>query len=119
MKTTKRLLTAALALMMVLSVMVTASATTFKDDAKISADYKEAVEVLTGMKVINGVGDEFLPQDYLNREAAAKIVAYILEGSGNTGLGSKCSKILGMKATIWVLPRAQQVVAAQGIANVE
>ena len=82
MRNLKKILSLALALMMVLSVMVTASATTFKDDAKISADYKEAVEVLTGMKVINGVGDEFLPQDYLNREAAAKIVAYILEGSG-------------------------------------
>lgn len=81
MRNLKKILSLALALMMVLSVMVTASATTFKDDAKISADYKEAVEVLTGMKVINGVGDEFLPQDYLNREAAAKIVAYILEGS--------------------------------------
>ena len=80
MRNLKKILSLVLAMMMVLSLMVTASATTFADDEDIDANYKEAVEVLTGLKVINGVGDEFLPKDYLNREAAAKIVAYVKLG---------------------------------------
>ena len=78
MRNLKKILSLVLAMMMVLSLMVTASATTFADDEDI--DYKEAVEVLTGLGVINGVNGEFLPKEGLNREAAAKIVAYIKLG---------------------------------------
>ncbi|MGN0985698.1 MAG: S-layer homology domain-containing protein, partial [Candidatus Enterenecus sp.] len=59
--------------------MVTASATAYSDDADIS--YKEAVEVLTAAGVFTGVGNgEFLPNSVLNREAAAKLIAYAVEG---------------------------------------
>lgn len=83
MRNLKKVLSLVLALMMVLSVMVTASAADFTDAESIN--YKEAVEVMAGLGVISGVKNaddtySFLPQDTLNREAAAKIVAYIKLG---------------------------------------
>lgn len=83
MRNLKKVLSLVLALMMVLSVMVTASAADFADAADI--EYKEAVEVLTAAGVLNGVKNDddtysFLPHDTLNREAAAKMVAYLVLG---------------------------------------
>ena len=83
MRNLKKILSLVLALMMVLSLMVTASAADFTDADSIN--YKEAVEVMSGLGVITGVKNadgsySFLPQDSLNREAAAKIVAFIKLG---------------------------------------
>ena len=83
MRNLKKILSLVLAMMMVLSLMVTASAATFADDEDI--DYKEAVEVMSAIGVLNGVKNadgtyDFLPKDTLNRAAGAKIVAYIANG---------------------------------------
>ncbi len=83
MRNLKKVLSLVLALMMVLSVMVTASASNFVDADSIN--YEEAVEVMAGLGVLNGVKNaddtySFLPQDTLTREQAAKIVAYIKLG---------------------------------------
>ena len=56
----KKLLAMVLALVMTLSLAVSASA--FKDDKDISADYAEAAAVLDGMGVFEGVDGSFLPK---------------------------------------------------------
>lgn len=85
MRNLKKILALVLALMMVVSVMVTASATTFVDDADINAKYAEAVTVLSGIGVIRGEENadgtfNFNPKGELTRAQAAVIIAYIREG---------------------------------------
>ena len=82
MRNLKKILALVLALMMVLSVMVTASASDFTDAEKIQ--YTEAVEVMSDLGILNGIadGDEFKfdPTGTLDRASAAKIIAIILNG---------------------------------------
>ena len=76
MKTLKKVLAVVLALAMVLGMTITASAA-FTDDAKIT--YKDAVNVLTGLGVINGKPNGgFDPQGNLTRAEACKILTYLL-----------------------------------------
>ncbi len=82
MRNLKKFLALVLALMMVVSVMVTVSATSFTDDASIDTSYKEAVEVLTAVGVLGGRGDgTFDPKGPLNRAEAAKLISYLLIGT--------------------------------------
>ncbi|MDD6161122.1 MAG: S-layer homology domain-containing protein [Oscillospiraceae bacterium] len=79
MRNLKKILALVLALMMTLSLMATASAKDFTDADEIQ--YKEAVEVMYGLGVLNGYPDgSFGAKDPVARAAAAKIVAYIMEG---------------------------------------
>ncbi len=72
MRNLKKILSLALALMMILS--VTASAA-FTDAAKIDADYAEAVAVLNGMEVFQGYEDgSFQPTKAITRAEVAAIV---------------------------------------------
>ncbi len=72
MRNLKKILSLALALMMILS--VTASAA-FTDAAKIDADYAEAAAVLNGMKVFQGYEDgSFLPTKAITRAEVAAII---------------------------------------------
>ena len=85
MRNLKKILALVLAMIMVVSMMVTASATTFVDDADIDAKYAEAVTVLSGIGVIRGVENadgtfNFNPKGNLNRAQAATIIAYVLTG---------------------------------------
>ena len=78
MRNLKKILALVLALMMVLSVMVTASAS-FKDDADIT--HAEAVDVMVAAGILNG--DEygnFRPTEALERSSAAKLIAYLMLG---------------------------------------
>ena len=79
MKSLKRTLSLVLVLVMVLGLFGVASATNFTDDAKIQ--YKEAVDVMTGIEAINGYTDgSFNPTGTITRAEAAKLVAYTILG---------------------------------------
>ncbi|MGM9521536.1 MAG: S-layer homology domain-containing protein [Oscillospiraceae bacterium] len=81
MKTLKKTLCLVLAVVMAVGTLaLSASATDFVDDADI--EYNEAVEVLTGLGVINGKdGNKFDPEGTLTRAEGAKLVTYALLGT--------------------------------------
>ena len=79
MKTLKKVLAVVLALAMVLGMAVTASAT-FTDAAEISAEYKEAVEVMNAVGVFVGSNGKMNPKANLTRAEAAKLITYLLVG---------------------------------------
>ncbi|WP_298019377.1 S-layer homology domain-containing protein [uncultured Dysosmobacter sp.] len=76
----KKFLSMVLALVMVMSlVTVSAGAKGFTDDSKVQ--YKEAVDVMSAVKVIDGYPDgSFNPQGTLTRGAAAKIICNLILG---------------------------------------
>jgi len=88
MKSLKRTLSLVLALVMVLGlfggISMTAAASDFKDDTEIQ--YKEAVDVMTGIGAIDGYeeadGNSFKPTGTITRAEAAKLVAYTVLGKG-------------------------------------
>ena len=76
----KKFLSLVLALVMTMSlVTISAGAKDFTDDSKIT--YKEAVDVMSAVKVIDGYEDgSFNPQGNLTRGAAAKIICNLILG---------------------------------------
>jgi len=83
MKSLKRTLSLVLALVMVLGlfggISMTASASDFTDDESIQ--YKEAVDVMTAIGAINGIGDgTFQPKGSIRRADAAKLITYTILG---------------------------------------
>ncbi len=84
MRNLKKILALVLSLMMVLSVMVTASAADFSDADEIQ--YTEAVEVMSALGILNGVDGKFVPNGTLERAQAAKIIAYIKLGADTEDL---------------------------------
>ena len=76
----KKFLSLVLALVMTMSlVTISAGAEAFTDDGKIT--YKEAVDVMSAVKVIDGYADgSFNPQGNLTRGAAAKIICNLILG---------------------------------------
>lgn len=78
MRNLKKILALVLALMMVLSVMVTSSAA-FEDAAEIQ--HTEAVEVMSNLGILLGDGTNFNPNGTLTRAQAAVIIAKVMEGS--------------------------------------
>ena len=83
MRNLKRVLSLALACVMVIGMMVmTTGAVDFDDEAEI--EYAEAVAVLSAIEVLEGDDNgNFNPTDILTREQAAKIIAYMLLGPNN------------------------------------
>ena len=78
MRTLKKALCVVLCLVMMAGLCVIGTTAAFDDADKIN--YKEAVDVLTGIGVINGMGDgTFAPQGTLTRAQAAKIVVFLLK----------------------------------------
>ena len=78
MRNLKRVLSLALALVMVLGMMVIGtSAATFAEE---EIENVEAVEVMNALGIIKGDGDKFYPDRVLTREEAAKILAYVTLG---------------------------------------
>ena len=76
----KKLLALVLALVMTLSLCVTSNAA-FSDATSINGDYKEAVEVMNAIGVLQGSDGKFNPTGTLTREQGAKIIAYMVLGT--------------------------------------
>ena len=90
----KKFLSLVLALVMTMSlVTVSAGAKDFTDsDAISSADYAEAIDVMSALEIIDGYdGGAFQPQGTLTRGAAAKIIACMM-------LGKTTAEALGTQA---------------------
>ena len=82
MRNLKKVLALVLALVMAMSLVTIANASDFADDDDIT--YEEAVDVMTAVGVLEGVGNnEFSPDTILTREQAAKILTYMLVGTSN------------------------------------
>ena len=80
----KKFLSLVLALVMTMSLVTVAGAEDFTDDTSI--DYKEAVEVMTAVGVVNGYADgSFGPDVLLNRGQAAKIICNMILGPTTAG----------------------------------
>ena len=101
----KKLLAMVLALVMTLSLAVSANAA-FKDADKVSADYSEAVAVLNGMGVFKGYEDgSFQPQGNITRAEVATIIYRIytqdLAKNDKSGLYASYNKFSDMAGAGW------------------
>ena len=80
MRNLKKILALALALVMSMSLMAVANASDFSDDADI--EYQEAVEVMTALEVIDGVGNNtFNPKGNVTRAQMAKMITIVSLGN--------------------------------------
>ena len=100
----KKLLAMVLALVMTLSLAVSANA--FKDDKSISDDYAEAVAVLNGMGVFKGYEDgSFQPKGNITRAEVATIVYRIYTAdvakNDKSGLYATYNKFSDMAGASW------------------
>ena len=98
MRTLKKTLSLVLVVAMVLGLCVVGASAynkveDFTDDvAKIGDAYYEAVGVLTGIQVIDGMTEtSFQPQGNYTREQAAKIIAYMMLGKADAD-SLRCTK---------------------------
>ena len=82
MKKLTKTLSLVLVIAMIVSLCVVGvSAKTFKDSDKISESYAEAVDVMSGVGIIDGMTDgTFTPAGNFTRAQAAKIIAYMQLG---------------------------------------
>ena len=81
MRNLKKILALVLALMMVLSVMVFASAANYDDYSdkdQVSPEYAEAVEVLTGMDIFWGSENSFYPKSNVTRAEVATLLYRVM-----------------------------------------
>ena len=82
MKNLKRTLCLVLALVLAVGLLTVGAGAAFKDDAQIT--YKEAVDLLAGLGVINGYEDgSFQPKGNFDRGGLAKMVAYFCWGGAD------------------------------------
>ena len=101
----KKLLAMVLALVMTLSLAVSANAA-FKDDTKISDDYAESVAVLNGMGVFKGYEDgSFKPEGNITRAEVATIIYRIYTAdvakNDKSGLYATYNKFSDMAGAGW------------------
>ena len=83
MRNLKKFLALVLAMMMTLSLMVTVNAATptdFSDGDKITDAYKEAVDVLSALKVVKGDDRGFRPGETITRAEVSAILYRIVTG---------------------------------------
>lgn len=105
MRNLKRVLSMALASVMVLGLTVVgASAANFNDQAEIKHTTAAAVMNAIGVLEGNEKGD-FMPDQVLTREQAAKIITYMLMGPENAEkLGASGTKFSDVAADRWSAP---------------
>ena len=101
----KKLLAMVLALVMTLSLAVSANA--FKDDKSISDDYAESVAVLNGMGVFKGYEDgSFKPEGNITRAEVATIIYRIYTAdvakNDKSGLYATYNKFSDMAGAGWL-----------------
>ena len=101
----KKLLAMVLALVMTLSLAVSANAA-FKDDKSISDDYAESVAVLNGMGVFKGYEDgSFKPEGNITRAEVATIIYRIYTAdvakNDKSGLYATYNKFSDMAGASW------------------
>ncbi len=107
MRNLKKVLSLSLALVMLLGMMVVgAGAATnldvYADKANINKDYLEAVDLLTGLQILEGDDGGFRPTDTLTREQAAKLVAYVSLGrDAAESLSVSSAPFTDVAATRW------------------
>ncbi len=117
MKTLKKSLALVLAVVMVVGVLaVSASAATFTDSDKI--ENTEAVEVLSAIKVIDGLTDgSFAPDATLTRDqGAAFVVRMMLTRDVANTLGGSGTVFTDVKSNMWSVG-VVEYAAQQGIIN--
>jgi hypothetical protein len=119
MKNLKKALAVILVVALAFSMMAIASAkqvTDFSDASSIK--YTEAVDLLTGLGIIQGSGGStFDPAGTFTREQAAKIIAYVVLGSAVADkLTTSTSSFKDVAATRWSAPFIEYC-AANGIIN--
>lgn len=114
MKNLKKVLSLALVLVMACGLFVTASASDYTDSSNIN--YQTAVDVLSGVGILEGYADgSFLPKGDVNRAQAAKIVAYLLLGKESAdALSTNVSPFADVPAGHWAAGYIQYC-ANQGI----
>ena len=103
MRTLKKTLALVLVVALVLSFSAI-GANAFTDSSKITKSYAEAVDVLTGIKVIDGLDDgSFNPAGTLTRAQAAKIIAFVKLGPTNAKLvsGATAQKFSDVPTSHW------------------
>lgn len=115
MKNLKKLLALVLVFALVLSFGAVAASAAFTDTA--STKYGEAIDVLSGIKVIDGTtSTTFDPTGVLTREQAAKVITYMLLGPANAALvGGVSSQTFSDVATTRWSAGYIEYCASQGI----
>ena len=117
MRNLKKVLALVLALVMSMSLVTIANASDFTDSDKIT--YTEAVDVMTGIGVLNGLDTgAFNPTGTLTREQAAKIICTMLLGDNADKLGSTSSSFTDVAVTRWSSPYIEYCASSGIIAGV-
>ena len=113
MKNLKKVLALVLAVVMVLGLIATTSAKTYKDaDAEAFKNYADAIDALSSLKILDGFEDETFKADgTLTRAQAAKIVAIVHNAATNGRIQSDIAALYSNAQnpfvdcnTSWALP---------------
>ena len=116
MRNLKKILALVMALVMSMSLVTIANAADFTDDSEIS--YKEAVDVMTAIGVIDGYDDgSFDPDGILTREEAATLITRMLLGDEADSLSSSSSSFADVDASRWSSPYIEYCVSLGIIAG--
>ena len=105
-RTQKKVLSLVLCVAMMLSVMVMSTGAAFSDEDEFSPQYKEAAEVLTNLKVMQGYenGSYFLPQRNITRAQVATLIYRAATGDvtdSQTDIYSDYDKFDDVQSTDW------------------
>ena len=103
MRNLKRVLSLALACVMVIGMMVmTTGAVDFDDAAEIN--YTEAVDVMSALGILEGYDGNFNPDGILTHEQAAKIICYMLMSPANAEMLNSTSNFADVEVDRWSAP---------------